>query len=83
MSDEKLKMVKNFTSHGGLVKWSRHKTNTMDLLFGEPSAIKRVDEDLVLELLNCSFFVYSQAAGKWIRQTPEDFNRVLIFRQAR
>ena len=55
----------------------------MDLLFGDASGGGRQQEELVLELLNCAFFLFSQMAGKWIRQTPGDLNRILVFRKAR
>lgn len=48
----------------------------MDLLFSDPVQL----EELVLELLNCSFFIFSQGGGKWVRQTPGDLNRLLVFR---
>lgn len=54
------------------------KKEKMDLLFGDTAEVSA--EELVLELLNCSLFIFSNAAGKWIRQTPGDLNRVLIFR---
>lgn len=52
----------------------------MDLLFGDDVLKHATAEELVLELLNCSFFLYSEMSGKWIRQTPGDLNRVLIYR---
>lgn len=49
----------------------------MDLLFG--NARDESDEDVVLELLNCSLFIYGSESRKWTRQAPGDLCRVLVF----
>lgn len=50
----------------------------MDLLFGTPRTLES-DEDLVLELFNCSLFVYSAPNRRWTRQAPGELCRVLVF----
>ena len=52
----------------------------MDLLFGDEPIQA---EELVLELLNCNFFIFSKPAGSWVRQTPEEFCRLFIWRHKR
>jgi hypothetical protein len=49
----------------------------MDLLFDddEPQS-----EQLVLELLNSVFYIFSKAGGSWVRQTPGEFCRLFVYR---
>ncbi len=49
----------------------------MDLLYGGPR--DESAEELVLELLNCSLFLYSAESRLWTRQAPGDLCRVLVF----